>query len=85
MTPYQGWYEQVLMYAGIFGFGPLSVFQHDDSGNVTQLLLAVEAGDFEDKEVAYDLALELLHEVCRRLRRAAYLSVSKKSHRSHRM
>ena len=59
------------MYAGIFGLGRLSVFKHDDRRGVTQFLLAVETGDFEDKEIAHDLALELLHEVRCRFRRTA--------------
>lgn len=45
------------MYGGMFGFGPLCVLKHDNSGDVAQLLPAVETGDFEDKEEANNLAL----------------------------
>ena len=59
------------MYGVVFGFGPLCVLKHDNSGDVAQLLPAVETGNLEDKEVANDLALELLHEIRSSLRRAA--------------
>lgn len=57
------------MYGGVFGFAALCVLKHDNSGDVAQLLPAVETGDFEDKEVANDLALELLNEFRSSLRR----------------
>jgi hypothetical protein len=50
------------------GVHHLSVFEENLSGDVAELISAVEAGNLENKQVSYNLALELVNEVGRSLR-----------------
>lgn len=49
------------------GVRHLSVFEKNLSGDVAELISAVEAGNLENKQVSYNLALELMNEVGRSL------------------
>lgn len=49
------------------GVHQLSVFEKNLCGDITELISAVEAGNLENKQVSYNLALELVNEVGRSL------------------
>lgn len=50
------------------GVHQLSVFEKNLGGDVAELISAVEAGNLENKQVSYNLALELMNKVGRSLR-----------------